>query len=210
MVACTFISAPLMFISAKMISLTNLNPEDHITELDQFSFDISITAGIAAIWILIYLVVTKKFRRMPHRITACLVFSQLLCCIGVILWSKLEHVDKRVIWLEFFLFYVGTCGSRLWTAILAISLVFLQCRSLCFVLKMWPYMVVVAWGVPTVISGLLIALDSNVTTNVKHNPSFQYGNAQAAIAVFVLVMCFIGEFFDNFFSIGIVGSEVGF
>lgn len=184
-----------MFISAKMISLTNLNPEDHITELDEFSFDISITAGIAAIWLLIYLVVTKKIRRMPHRITACLVFSQLLSCIGVILWSRLEHVDKRIVWLEFFLFYVGTCGSRLWTAILAISLLFLQCRSLCFVLKMWPYMLVVAWGVPAVISGLLIALDSNVTTNVKHNPSFQYGNAQAAIAVFVLVMCFIGEFF---------------
>ncbi|KAL5292337.1 GPR155 family protein [Megaselia abdita] len=191
MVACTFISAPLMFISAKMISLTNLNPEDHITELDEFSFDISVTAGIAAIWLLIYLVGTKKVRRMPHRITACLVFSQLLCCIGVILWSRLDHDNKTVISLEFFLFYVGTCGSRLWTAILAISLLFLQCRSLCFVLKMWPYMVVVAWGVPAVISGLLIALDSNVTTNVKHNPSFQYGNAQAAIAVFVLVMCFI-------------------
>ncbi|TMW41072.1 hypothetical protein DOY81_013850, partial [Sarcophaga bullata] len=48
-----------------------------------------------------------------------------------------------------------------------------------------------AWGVPAIISGLLVAFDSNVMSGEKHNPSFQYGNAQAAISVFMLVMCFI-------------------
>lgn len=50
-----------------------------------------------------------------------------------------------------------------------------------------------AWGVPAIISGLLVAFDSNVMSGEKHNPSFQYGNAQAAISVFMLVMCFIGK-----------------
>jgi len=51
---------------------------------------------------------------------------------------------------------------------------------------------VFAWGVPAIISGLLVAFDTNVMSGEKHNPSFQYGNAQAAISVFMLVMCFIG------------------
>lgn len=191
MVACTFISAPLMFISAKMISLTNLNPADYLHELDEFSFDISVTGVVACIWIILLLTLTKKVRRMPHRITFCLVLSQLLCCIGVILWSKLDHVNKWVLYVQFFMFNIGAYSSPLWTAILAISLLFLQCRSLCFVLKMWPYMIILAWGVPGILSGLLIACDPNIFSGGKHNPSFQYGNAQAAISVFLLVMCFI-------------------
>ncbi|KNC25712.1 hypothetical protein FF38_12876 [Lucilia cuprina] len=191
MVLCTFISAPLMFISAKMISLTNLNPIDYIHELDAFSFDISVAGVAACIWMLLLLITTKRFRRMPHRITFCLVLSQLMCCVGVILWSKLEHVQKWPLIIQFVLFNVGTYSSRLWTGILAISLLFLQCRSLCFVLKLWPYMIAFAWGVPAIISGLLLAFDSNVMSGEKHNPSFQYGNAQAAISVFMLVMCFI-------------------
>lgn len=77
MVLCTFISAPLMFISAKMISLTNLNPIDYIHELDAFSFDISVAGVAACIWMLLLLITTKRFRRMPHRITFCLVLSQV-------------------------------------------------------------------------------------------------------------------------------------
>ncbi|KAL7733374.1 hypothetical protein ACLKA6_004864 [Drosophila palustris] len=191
MVLCTFISAPLMFISAKMISLTNLKPLDYLHELDAFSFDISVAGAAACCWMLALLIVTKRFRRMPQRITACLVLSQLMCCIGVILWSKLDHVERWPLYLQFFLFNIGTYSSRLWTALLAITLLFLQCRSLCFVLKLWPYMLVFAWGVPAVISGLLIAFDSKSMPSEKQNPSFQYGNAQAAIAVFMLVMCFI-------------------
>ncbi|XP_068142293.1 lysosomal cholesterol signaling protein [Drosophila tropicalis] len=191
MVLCTFISAPLMFISAKMISLTNLKPLDYIHELDAFSFDISCAGAAACCCVLALLIVTKRFKRLPQRITFCLVLSQLMCCIGVILWSKLNHVERWTLYLQFFLFNIGTYSSRLWTGILAITLLFLQCRSLCFVLKLWPYMLTFAWGAPALISGLLVAFDSNVMSGEKHNPSFQYGNAQAAISVFMLVMCFI-------------------
>ena len=33
MVACTFVSAPIMFISAKLLSLKNINPEDYLKVL---------------------------------------------------------------------------------------------------------------------------------------------------------------------------------
>jgi len=55
----------------------------------------------------------------------------------------MEHVHRWPLYLQFFLFNVGTYSTRLWTGLLAISLLFLQCRSLCFVLKLWPYMVTI-------------------------------------------------------------------
>lgn len=81
MVTCTFISAPLMFISAKMISLTSLNPNDYLNELNRFAFDISIGAILASVWILSLFIMTKKFKRMPHRVTCCIVLSQVIALV---------------------------------------------------------------------------------------------------------------------------------
>uniref|UniRef100_A0A182P130 DEP domain-containing protein n=1 Tax=Anopheles epiroticus TaxID=199890 RepID=A0A182P130_9DIPT len=192
MVASTFISAPLMFISAKMITITNLTPADYLNELDKFSFDISIVAIIAGVWTLLLFALSRKVKRMPHRITCCLLVSQLICNVGVILWSTLEQNSRWKMYLQFYFFTIGCYSSRLWTAFLAITILFLQCRSLCFVLKLWPVFIAAAWGLPTLIVSLLLFLDSkNIVPTEKRNPSFQYGNAQAAIAVFLLVMCFI-------------------
>lgn len=67
-----------MFISAKMISLTNLNPNDFLHEMDIFSFDIS-TAGVAAcIWLIILWTTTRRHCNLPHRITFCLVITQVI------------------------------------------------------------------------------------------------------------------------------------
>uniref|UniRef100_A0A336MYM7 CSON010205 protein n=1 Tax=Culicoides sonorensis TaxID=179676 RepID=A0A336MYM7_CULSO len=191
MVASTFISAPLMFMSAKMIAIHNLSPSDYMAELDKFALEISIIAIVACVYLILLFVTSKKIKRMPHRITACLVFSQLIECIGVILWSTLgQDTGWRMI-LQFCFFTIGGYSARLWTAMLAISLLFLQCRSLCFVLKLWPIFVVVGWGIPTILVALLLIFDPNSNVPDKRNPNFQYGNAQAAISVFILVMCFI-------------------
>jgi hypothetical protein len=51
--------------------------------------------------------------------------------------------------------------------------------------------VFVGWGFPILLIAALLVFDyENITPSDKRNPSFQYGNAQAAIAVFILVMCF--------------------
>ncbi|XP_032598863.2 LOW QUALITY PROTEIN: integral membrane protein GPR155-like [Drosophila grimshawi] len=184
LVLCTFVSAPVMFISAKMISLSNPKPVDPVHELDAFSFDISIAGAAACCWMLALLIVTKRFKRMPQRITFCMVLSQLTCCIGVILWSKLDQAKRWSLYLQF----LGDCSSRLWTAFLAITLLFLQCRSLSFVQKLWPYMLIFAWGLPGLASSLLIAYLP--LPSKKKNRRFQYGRVQKTIVVFVLVICF--------------------
>uniref|UniRef100_A0A1B0CM07 Putative intracellular signal transduction n=1 Tax=Lutzomyia longipalpis TaxID=7200 RepID=A0A1B0CM07_LUTLO len=161
MVACTFISAPLMIISAKMITLTNLSPTKYLSELVLVAFDISISAIIACLWLLLLFSVTKKIRRMPHKITSCLVLSQLIGSVGVLMWSLWETSPNWLMYLQFSLFTIGTYSSRLWCACLAVTLLFLQCRSLCFVLKLWPVFVGIAWGLPTLIVSFLLIFDSN-------------------------------------------------
>lgn len=77
MVACTFISAPLMFVSAKMITLTKTDPSDYIAQLDAFTFKISIAGSIACVWVIVVFILTRKINRIPHKITTCLVVSQV-------------------------------------------------------------------------------------------------------------------------------------
>ena len=192
MVACTFVSAPLMFISAKMISITNLNPSDYLKELDNFSFDISVLAICAAMFVLLLFAVTKKYKRLPHRITCCLLISQLISGIGIILWSKLGQEVAWKMYLQFGFFTIGQFAARIWTAFLAITLLFLNSRSLCFALKLWPFFVLIGFGVPTLLTGILFLVDEkNILPKEKQNPSFQFGNVQAVISVFLLVMCFL-------------------
>lgn len=49
MVACTFLSAPLMFASAEMVIASNLDPKQYFKTLSLFEFDISIIASLAAV-----------------------------------------------------------------------------------------------------------------------------------------------------------------
>jgi len=191
MVACTFISAPLMFVSAKMISINNLKPSDYLQELDSFTFDVSIAGIVACIWILVIFICSKKYKRIPHRITFCLVVSQLIGCVGHILWSRLDQTQAVTLYLQFAVFAVGVYSSRLWTAFIAIALLFLQCRSLCFVLKLQPVFIVLGWGGPLVmVTALMLSIQPDIIVE-KRNPNFQYGEVQAAVAVFILLICFI-------------------
>lgn len=77
MVACTFISAPLMFVSAKMITLSKTDPSQYIKQLNAFTFDISIVGLIVCVWLVFVYAITKKINRLPHKITACLVVAQV-------------------------------------------------------------------------------------------------------------------------------------
>lgn len=141
MVACTFISGPIIFISSKMISLTNLKPSDYFVELESFSFDICVIGILMGIGTLILFIVTKKHLKMPHKITCCLIVSQMIECVGVIMWSYLETKSIPSIYTQFVLYTFGSISSRLWCGISAIALLFIQYRSLCFVLKLIPIFV---------------------------------------------------------------------
>ncbi|KAJ8917326.1 hypothetical protein NQ315_002348 [Exocentrus adspersus] len=192
MVVCTFVSAPLMFVSAKMITIASCDPSEYVKQLNSFTMDISIIGLIACLWVFLVFVLTKKIWKIPHKITACLVLSQLTSCVGVILWNAFPQKGGWVSYVQFSLFAVGVYSSRLWTTILAVTLLFLQCRSLCYILKMQPIFALIGWGLPISLAATLLMFDKNV---IKHlddsNPNFIYGASQAIVSGSLLVLCFI-------------------
>ncbi|XP_049954684.1 integral membrane protein GPR155 [Schistocerca serialis cubense] len=190
MVACTFVSAPLMFVSAKMITVDKMAPSSYLQELDSFAFDISVAGIVACAWLLVIYICNKKYKKILHRVTFCLIISQIIACIGVILWSVLDRSKTWALYLQFAFYTVGVYSSRLWTAFLAITLLFFQCRSLCFALKLQPYFMLTGWGIPLVIVIFLVLFVKQEDMSVeKCNPNFQFGGVQAIITVILLVLC---------------------
>ncbi|KAK5638084.1 hypothetical protein RI129_012379 [Pyrocoelia pectoralis] len=191
-VICTFVSAPFMFISAKMITLTNTDPSEYIAKLNAFTSDVSIAALIACIWIITVFCITKRINRVPHRITTCLVSSQFLSCLGVILWNTLNEKEGWLAYLPFALYTTGVYSARIWTSLLAITLLVLQCRSLRYLLKLQPLFIIVGWGLPITLCALFLLLEKEKSvTYDKQNPNFVYGARQAIVAVLLLTSCFI-------------------
>lgn len=81
MVACTFLSAPLMFVSAKVINAVSAGttPASYAQQLNIFSFDISVASTAACIWLLICFLGfgRKRYNEVTHRCTLCLVIAQV-------------------------------------------------------------------------------------------------------------------------------------
>ncbi|XP_050671839.1 integral membrane protein GPR155 [Leptidea sinapis] len=147
MVICTFVSAPIIFLSAQVITMN----KDFADQIRSFGFGLSIFALFSAIWVLIVFTVTKKYKRVPHRLTYCLVLSQILLAISAI-WGG---PDKSYIpsWnhslqqsLQMFSIY----SCLLWTAMLSVGLFMLESRGPCFVLTVWPVFALVSWVAPAV------------------------------------------------------------
>jgi hypothetical protein len=75
----------MVAISAKLLTIRNLDPSDYIGELDLFLFDISILGTIAALWVMFVLSMTKKAAVFPHQMTFLLASCQATACVGTVL-----------------------------------------------------------------------------------------------------------------------------
>ena len=194
LVACTFISAPIMFISARLLSIKSVNPGDYIQDLDNFLLDISIVSLFACLWVIFVLINSKKWKEMPHLVTLLLTVSQACGCIGAILWSVSNCHHGWKLYLEFIFFAFGVYASRINTALIGITLLLLMRRTQrCTILKMRPYMIVIGVLTP----GLLVLVMLTVIKNEvephgdKTDPNFQYGMTQAMVSLILLSWSFL-------------------
>ncbi|KOC62245.1 Integral membrane protein GPR155 [Habropoda laboriosa] len=198
MVACTFLSAPLMFVSAKLINAvsTGITPANYAHQLNIFSFDVSIASVTVCIWLIICFIGLgrKKYKCVTHKCTLCIVIAQLTAVIGVIIWTKLEsHNSSSVLWyVQFILITVGVYASRMWTMAIAATLLYISSRSLDFVHNMQKWFYPVGWGVPLLIAIVMCSTISPKETMPDfRNPNFQLGVIQAATSTVLLIFCFI-------------------
>ncbi|CAK9828560.1 Integral membrane protein GPR155 [Anthophora retusa] len=198
MVACTFLSAPLMFVSAKLINAvsTDITPANYARQLNTFSFDVSIASATVCIWLIICFagLRRKKYKCVTHKCTFCIIIAQVSAAIGVIIWTKLEsHNNNSVLWyVQFILITVGVYASRMWTMAIAATLLYISSRSLGFVQNIQKWFYPVGWGVPLLIVIVMCSTVSPKETMPNfRNPNFQFGVIQAATSTVLLIFCFI-------------------
>ncbi|XP_024944147.1 integral membrane protein GPR155 [Cephus cinctus] len=199
MVACTFLSAPLMFISAKMIDAVSsgISPQDYAKQLNAFSLDTSAAATAACIWLLICFLALggQKYKRLTHRCTLCIIIAQLASAVGVIIWTKIDTSNAGdLLWyVQFVLIVVGVYASRFWTAVLAATILFLSSRTEDVVKNVQKWCFPIAWGGPLLIVSImcLFASPEKSLEIDRRNPNFQLGSTQAATSMLVLIFCFV-------------------
>ncbi|XP_044007276.1 integral membrane protein GPR155 isoform X2 [Aphidius gifuensis] len=198
MVACTFLSAPLMFVSAKLINAIN-DGANYSKQLNSFIMDISIASLTACVWLIICFFISeeKKWKRPTHRCTACIIIAQFAVCIGLIIWTQLDINDhSSALWyIQFILISTGVYVSRLLTAVMALTILFLSSRSLSFVNTLQKSILPAALAIPIVVVGLMCLMitpssNGNDDDNLR-NPNFQLGRVQAAMSIFILLFSFI-------------------
>lgn len=209
MVACTFISAPLTFVSARMVSLSSANPADYVQLLDGFLLPVAITGLVSTLFVLAIFLASKRWKKVPHFASIQLVLSQAMACLGVIVWywCDMDTAEKAVAagvhpvesmvpaWMhhmQFCLFVTGVFSSRIWSALLGVTLLLLRKKSVAFILKFRPVLITIGWGIPLILAVSMCNFATTPTVSLAaENPNFKYGKTQALVAASVLVISFL-------------------
>uniref|UniRef100_A0A4W4ECJ7 DEP domain-containing protein n=1 Tax=Electrophorus electricus TaxID=8005 RepID=A0A4W4ECJ7_ELEEL len=115
MVISTFLSAPIMYVSAWLLTISGMDPKRLASALHSTSLNISIVSLIALVWCVIVGVMSKKFRRLPHMFTLNLFVAQMGVCVGMIAWNFVVFKDNfagQV--LTFTLLYGSLYSTYIW------------------------------------------------------------------------------------------------
>lgn len=182
MVACTFLSAPLMFISAKMIAASNTNPDktDHL--LDVYEFDISALSLVGGLIVILVFIVKKKFR-FPHRLTLLLVIAQVIGCINSFL--KYYGVSYKADLIQI----SSDMCADLCAASLAIAFLFIHSRADQTLSNVQPALIILPWGIPMCLSTILLSLDGSL----RPKKTFEdvSSGLSTSVLMFSLIVCVI-------------------
>ena len=186
--ASTFIAAPLMFVTAKLLTLMSMDPKDYIDQLDIFLLDISVIGLLAAVWVIFVLIVTGRVSKLPHRITFILTVFQGTACVGATLWSLLDCRHGWRLYLQFVVFGLGVFGARVTTCVLALTLLLLQTRGTCALNKYRHALTATCLALPALV---VLGLTLNVALETpghgdKTDPNIQYGKTQTVTALVTL------------------------
>ncbi|XP_051786578.1 integral membrane protein GPR155 isoform X3 [Erpetoichthys calabaricus] len=187
MVISTFVSAPIMYVSAWLLTIPWMDSQLLLSALQNASFDISIITLFALVWSVAVMILSKKFKRLPHLFTTNLLLAQFLVCVGMILWKFIINQNNFIGQiLSFILLYSSLYSTYLWTGLIALSLLLLRkddepkIRMAAFIIA--------GWGIPAFIVGmLLIAGHKNEETL---DSAFFYGKPQI-MSTAVVLLCSI-------------------
>ncbi|KAM4669438.1 lysosomal cholesterol signaling protein isoform 1-T3 [Amazona ochrocephala] len=188
MVISTFVSAPIMYVSAWLLTIPSMDPNPLASALQNVSFDISIVSLICLMWSLIVVLLSKKYKQLPHMITTNLLVAQFIACIGMVAWNFIvKDKDLTVQILVFIFLYSSLYSTYLWTGFLSFSLFLLRKRET--VKIPIGFIIIAGWGVPTLLVGILLIVGEHNSSNI--DSAFFYGKYQiitTAVVLFVSIL----------------------
>ncbi|XP_053554437.1 integral membrane protein GPR155 isoform X2 [Bombina bombina] len=175
MVISTFVSAPIMYVSAWLLTIPSMDPKPLVSALQNVSFDISIVSLVSLIWSLAVILLSKKYKRLPHLLTANLLLAQLIVCVGMVMWNfiiKEKNLVGQV--LVFVILYSALYSTYLWTGLISLSLLLLRKREIGNILIVT--IVLAGWGIPALIVCVLLIVGENDIDSL--DSAFFYGKSQ--------------------------------
>ncbi|XP_034040701.1 integral membrane protein GPR155 [Thalassophryne amazonica] len=185
MVISTFLSAPIMYVSAWLLTIPLMDPAPLVAELENISFNISILSLVALVWTIAVMLLSRKFNRLPHLFALNLFLAQFLVCISMILWNFLVRQEDNLVGkiLTFTVLYGSLYSTYIWTGLIPLCLALTNRDDL---LRLRPGLfMVLGWGVPfLMVGGLLIAGERTDTID----SAFFYGRTQIISTAVVLAV----------------------
>merc|ERR1719220_2692787 len=86
-VICTVLSAPLMYVSASILTVLNMDQELYLMNLMQFQYDVCLFSIIGVLLIALIFLISGRYLRTPHSLTMSLLFLSLQTAVGGLIWS---------------------------------------------------------------------------------------------------------------------------
>uniref|UniRef100_A0A3B4A4X4 G protein-coupled receptor 155b n=1 Tax=Periophthalmus magnuspinnatus TaxID=409849 RepID=A0A3B4A4X4_9GOBI len=156
MVISTFLSAPIMYVSAWLLTIPLMDPTPLITELQNVSFNISVVCLLALVWTIAVMLLSRKFNRLPHVFALNLFLAQFLVCVSMILWNFLVKQEENLVGkvITFSLLYGSLYSTYIWTGLIPLCLALTNRDDL---LRLRPgVFMALGWGVPFLMVGCLL------------------------------------------------------
>ncbi|XP_041865790.1 integral membrane protein GPR155 isoform X2 [Melanotaenia boesemani] len=188
MVISTFLSAPIMYVSAWLLTIPLMDPTPLVTELENISFNISIVSLIALVWTIAVMLLSRKFNRLPHLFLLNLFLAQFLVCVSMILWNFLVKQEDNLVGkiLTFTMLYGSLYSTYIWTGLIPLCLALTNRDDL---LRLRPgVFMILGWGVPFLMVGCLLMSGERTDTI---DSAFFYGRAQIISSAVVLAVSLV-------------------
>uniref|UniRef100_A0A8C7YEW8 G protein-coupled receptor 155b n=1 Tax=Oryzias sinensis TaxID=183150 RepID=A0A8C7YEW8_9TELE len=185
MVISTFLSAPIMYVSAWLLTIPLMDPAPLMAELENVSFNSSVVSLVALVWTIGVMLLSRKFTRLPHIFALNLFLAQFLVCIGMILWNFLVKQEDVLLGqiLTFTLLYGSLYSTYIWTGLIPLCMALTNRDDL---LRLRPgVFMVLGWGIPFLMAGILLLLGERTNTI---DSAFFYGRAQVGIITSAVVL----------------------
>uniref|UniRef100_A0A8C7HZG8 G protein-coupled receptor 155 n=1 Tax=Oncorhynchus kisutch TaxID=8019 RepID=A0A8C7HZG8_ONCKI len=181
MVISTFLSAPIMYVSAWLLTIPWMDPKPLMDSLQNVSFNVSIISLVALV----------SFPPASHHYQRTIIDCNLYfstACVSMIMWNFVVRQDRFIGHvLTFTLLYGSLYSTYVWPGLIALSLVLMKRGG---ELKVAPgFLVIAGWGVPALVAAVLLVTGERMPDTI--DSAFFYGRPQIICTSVVLAFSIV-------------------